>query len=709
MEDITLVLAILLAAGFLAAKIGQYFKLPSVTGYICVGLLLGPVGLNLLTEDVIRRQLGHFTQIALMLIAFGIGEHLELKKVRHSARDVITISVADVAGAFLLVTAGTFVVTYLTGVGDSSWTAINYLILAILLGTVAMATAPAAIMHVMKELRATGRFTTTLLQIVAVDNGLAIMMFGVTVAVVGAMVSDASGTMMGGIAGSFIIIIVSLLLGAMTGLFIDIVFRHLRQRGEMLIAGLALLLLCGEGARLLDLSPLLAGMAAGFIIVNRDYRDVRLFRVLNAFEAPIYVLFFTLAGAHLNIESLAVAGWLGVLYFLLRAAGKYLGARAGAHLINAPLSLQSNIGMALMPQAGVAIGLIFVLTGDVALAGYGELITPIVLAGVFFSELVGPVFTRRAIINVGETGETICRDVANGSVPGESGRRFEEVKLVPWTWEKLVPPAHQEGCVIFGAAHAGTVAGLARMATLLAHHYGGRPLAARIAVKTGTRDKKKAFAKPAVFAKERNEVRSLGYELDTVVYEAGSVARGLIDLALERSARAIVLGYPLKGTVQEFQWVVEAVAREAPCQVVVARFAGLLHTERILVPVTGVSDLETVRDVVKALAGVGKHRIRLLRLLPPDTNAEELQKAESRLLAWTKMEKLAPTVACRAVATEARLETVLEEESKYDLLVMATSISQGLQKFCFGSLAGVVSQHCRKPLFMVYPPRHESA
>jgi Kef-type K+ transport system membrane component KefB len=328
MEEITLALAILLGAGFLAAKIGQFIRLPSVTGYICVGLLLGPSGFNLITEEAIVGQLGHFTQIALMLIAFGIGEHLELKRLRYTAKNVVFISVADVLSAFAVVSLGMFLALFIVKAGSPSWGTKDYIIVAVLLGTVSMATAPAAILHVMQEIRASGRFTTSLLQIVAVDNGLAIMMFGIAVAVIGTMVG--SGTsVLGGIASSITEIFLSLLMGVATGLLIDLVFRKLKRRGEMLTAGLALLLLCGEGARLLDLSPLLAGMAAGFIIVNRDHRDVRLFRVLNAFKAPIFVLFFTLAGAHLDLSSLAVAGWFGVLYFLFRSFGKYLGAHGG--------------------------------------------------------------------------------------------------------------------------------------------------------------------------------------------------------------------------------------------------------------------------------------------------------------------------------------------------------------------------------------------
>jgi nucleotide-binding universal stress UspA family protein len=367
--------------------------------------------------------------------------------------------------------------------------------------------------------------------------------------------------------------------------------------------------------------------------------------------------------------------------------------------------------LALIPQAGVAIGLIFLITGDPDLSVYSSFITPVVLTGIFFSELVGPVCTRRAVENAGETMEAENDEKVQEQPekPVPAVKCSENVELVPWHWEKLEQPDVQEGSVIFGAAHSGTVAGLARMSTVLAHYYGARPLAARIMLPGSKVDAALSEAGKDVFAIERAEVKQLGYELDTTSVYAESVASGLLSIAHEHRAKAIIFGYPLKGTAQEFQNVVEAVAKDAPCQVVVVRFSGVLHTERILVPIASMRDLQAVRDVVCALAEVGQHRIRLLRLMPSDSRDDELLEAEYRLLDWTKTEQMTPCVRCRSVATEARLETVLEEEEKYDLLVMAASQAQWLQRFFFGSLAGGVSQHCSKPLLMVYGPTGESS
>jgi Kef-type K+ transport system membrane component KefB len=291
--EITLLLALILTAGFIAAKAGQIFRLPSVTGFIAAGVLLGPSGFHLITAEVTGDQLNHFTQIALMLIAFGIGEHLELKRLKVTAKTVMSICLAETVGAILLVSGAVLVVTWGSGAGGPAYYFKDYLVLAIILGTVSIATAPGTILFITRESRAVGPMTTTLLQVVAVNNGLAIVFFGVGL-VLARQIAGVEHTVWSTILTILVKISFSLLLGMATGLVIDFIIHRLRDRGEMLTAGLALLLLCGELARFLKLSPLLAGIAIGFTIVNRDRRDVRLFRTLNAFEPPIYVLFLPL-------------------------------------------------------------------------------------------------------------------------------------------------------------------------------------------------------------------------------------------------------------------------------------------------------------------------------------------------------------------------------------------------------------------------------
>ncbi|MBA3016065.1 MAG: cation:proton antiporter [Proteobacteria bacterium] len=702
MQSTTLALALILGAGFAAAKIGQIFRLPSVTGYIVAGLLLGPSCFGLITHGAITSHLDHFTQIALMLIAFGIGEHLELKRLRHAAWKLAAISSGETLACFALVCYGSLLVARWTGIGPASWTGNDLLMLSMLLGAVSIATAPDSTLHVIREEKAAGPLTTTLMQVVALNNGLAFIAFGIMVTITRQLSGDNNSPMLGSLADSFRYITFSLLIGIATGLLMDLIIHRLKSRGEMLTAGLALLLICGESARLLDLSPLLAGMAAGFTIVNRDHRDVRLFREINAFEPPIYVLFFTLAGAHLVLSALLLAGWLGFSYFLLRAAGKYLGARVGAIASSASTQERQFLGLALMPHAGVAIGLVFLLQGEESLKLYAEIMTPVVLTGVLLSEIFGPIATRIALDRAGETAAAMTQQRSAVTAHEERG-----IELPPWTEGKLIPPKNPHGTVLFGASHSKTVAGLARISTLLAHFYKARPLAVRIVPPDTEHNKNSHDLGRELFHIEEEETRRMGYELNTAVIKGKDISASLVDTARQSDAMTIVLGHPINISAQEMLKVVELVARTASCQVIVARFSGLLHSERILVPLINSWELTVIHDILAALAAVGRHRITLLKLMSSYVDDDGIELAEHMMENWTFDSGLSPYVFCKAVATDSRLETVINEARHHDLLIMAANPPKGIHRLFFGSLAADVAQHCAKPMLMVHRPVDE--
>ncbi|RJX28471.1 MAG: hypothetical protein C4531_11785 [Desulfurivibrio sp.] len=708
MENVTLALAVLLAAGMLTAKVGQLLKLPSVTGYILAGLLLGPSGFGIVTMESVGDKLHHFTQIALMLIAFGIGEQIEVKRLRQSARSIGVIGVAEAAGALIFVAFASFFAARLGGL-QAGWSTDEYLALALLLGAVSVATAPATTLHVMRELKAKGPLTSTLMAVVAINNGLAIIFFGLAMSFAGQIAASGSGSVASAMLGSLLEISFSLSAGLLTGLALSFVLHHLKRQDEMLTAGLALLLLSGEGCRYFHLSPLLAGMAAGFTVINRVTRDVRLFRALNAFEPPIYVLFFTLAGSHLDLSSLGSAGWLGLVYFLCRIIGKYGGAYAGAFFTGASPAVRNYLGLALIPQAGVAIGLIFLISSDQDLVAFSAIITPVVLAGVVLSELSGPVCARLAVARAGESGED--RDQApSGRVEkgGNNGIRGQEAfALTPWSWEKLIPHPIPEGVVAFGAKQSAKVKGLARMATILAHHYNALPMSVRVVPPSGMEYVLPGTA-GALFYLERDEVEQLGYELQTELVPDEDVASGLVAAVEFNDARAVVLGYPIEGTFQSFQEILEKVAKNVACPVVLVRFYGELHTEKILVPVRSLEELGDVAPVVHALSRVGEHQLTILYLLSADESDERVEFKKRQLADWLKRLKITARITFQIEKTEARQETILKESGKHDLVVMGTSKKNMLKKLFFGSLVETVSRRIRKPLLIVYRPANEA-
>ncbi len=702
--EITFLLALILIVGFVAAKAGQAIRLPSVTGFIAAGILLGPSGLNIITAEATGNQLRHFTQIALMLIAFGIGEHLELKQLKVTARTILTICLADTAAALLLVAGTILLFTWGLGAGEPGWNFKDYLVLAIILGTVSIATAPGTVLFITRESRAVGPMTTTLLQVVAVNNGLAIVFFGVALVFARQVVGANQAAL-----GTILVVILakisfSLLLGVTTGLIIDFIIHRLKDNGEMLTAGLALLLLSGEMARFLNLSPLLVGIAIGFTIVNRDRRDVRLFRTLNAFEPPIYVLFFTLAGAHLDFSALTIAGWLGLLYFVLRFISKVTGTYLGGSLAGAPHILRKYLGIALVPQAGIAIGLVFLINGDPNLNEYAAILTPTILVGVLLAELIGPACTKYALEKSGEAAVDNGRE-AGAAPPGNRDFFLDETReaqLVPWSWEKLMPAPAPKGSVIFGVSHQNTVEGLARMATLLAHHFKAQPVA--ISIDTMKETSPSSADTSVLFELAEQEVTSMGYPLHTSELEAESIAKGIVAASKEKDAVTILLGYPFQRTEHNFNKIVEDIASTALCPITIVRFTGILHTERILVPIVNSSDMETVGDTLCALAHIGKHSITMLRLLSNDVQDQEITDYEKTISAWAIGKNL-PFVKCIVTKSEARMETIIKEAQTHDLIVMAVSEGSGFKKMLIGSLADDVASNCQRPLLMVHRPR----
>ncbi len=697
MENITLTLAILLGAGFTGAWLCRLVNLPSVTGYICVGLLLGPSGFGVISGETAGRQLEHFIQIALMLISFGIGEHMEISRLRSSAKSVFLVGLGEALGAFIMVSLGCFVILRLTGLGGNMSDSI---LLAVLLGSVSIATAPATTLHVIREVRASGAMTTSLLAVIAMDNGLAIMIFGITLAVVKHILSSGQGGIMVTIYAGLLEIGGSLLLGIVTGLLLDFVVSHLRQKNEILTAGLALLLLCGEVARIFGMSPLLAGMATGFTIVNRENRDIRIFRTFNTFEPPIYVLFFTLAGVHLDLTVLATAGWLGLVYFLCRTIGKVGGAGVGALVSSSPKTIKRYLGLALTPQAGVAIGLIFLISNDEVVRQFAAIITPVVLAGVFLSETMGPIFTRQAVKLAGEIPVNKPNLTSSLSPQDARGAIPKGVPLVPWTWEKLSIPLRTEGVVIFGASHIATGAALARMAAIFANYYQALPMAARIIPTKEYSDRR--GSDEVLFSAIKAEVQTMGSELYMATRQSDDIAQGILDIAGQSNARGIVLGHSATNQTA-FQNVIGRIINDAPCPTMVVKFCGVFHTERILVPYYQPDALVEIKDPLKAMAAVGHHKITLLRLMSSSDSEQEVIEAQRKLMRWAVNENLAHTT-CKAIATEARRETILKEAENNDLIIMAGPLQQALpQRLMFGSLHAAIARDCDKTLITVYP------
>ncbi|MCK4326763.1 cation:proton antiporter [bacterium] len=407
--NILFAVGLILLIGFLGSRIAHRFRLPTVSGYILVGLIIGPSVLKLIPGEMVS-ALTPVTNVALSLIALSIGSRLGIGGLRKLGKSIGYIASSAAMGAFLavfiLVGVLSFLWPELAGLPSRSEANffINLITMALLLGAISSATAPAATVSVLNQYRCRGPLTSTLLAVVAIDDAIAVIIFGVVWTVCNVLMKS-----MGEISWFLMIIrpfweiIASVSLGLVMGVGLHFLARRMRERNEFLIVTLGAAMITTGLAMMLHLSFLLANMAAGFILINMARRNYRLFTSINMVEVPIYVTFFVIAGANLHLGTLLKVGILGIVYILARIGGKIYGAKWGALKAGADETVRKYLGLGLIPQAGVAIGLVLLVQQSPAFASFKAAVTSIVLAGVAVSELIGPLLTKVAITRAGET------------------------------------------------------------------------------------------------------------------------------------------------------------------------------------------------------------------------------------------------------------------------------------------------------------------
>ena len=379
---VSLLLLVGLTGGWLTSKI----NLPSVTGYILSGLILGPSVLNIITGDVYN-SLGFVNELALGILAISVGTELHRDMIKRLGRDLTILSVANTLLSFALTTA----FTYFLGLP------ITY---ALVLGALSMTVSPSGVVSMVKETRARGEMTQTLLGLVAFDNLITIIVFGIVVAFV-TSVGNTDANNLTLILSVFLDIIFAGLIGLGVGLFVAFFIRQMLPNDRLLVIIGAAILFNSGIATVLTLSPILINIVAGATITNLTNRRGLVSEVINRMELPIFVVFLTLAGAHLDIAIFARVGLIGMAYIGGRLIGKVLGAFAASHVTSLSQKSRQNIGLSLLPQAGIAIGLATI--AEQSVPGAKGVLTGVVLTGVVFFEIVGPLILARALKNTGET------------------------------------------------------------------------------------------------------------------------------------------------------------------------------------------------------------------------------------------------------------------------------------------------------------------
>ncbi|MCF7873420.1 MAG: cation:proton antiporter [Candidatus Omnitrophica bacterium] len=385
-DDPILSLAVIFIAGFFLSKIVAKLKIPTITTYVILGILLSPNLLGVISPKILDVS-DIFSNIVLGIIAFSLGRSLSLNIFRRIGKAVTAISLSASLIPWILVSVVLWVVFK------------QPFVVALVFGAIAAATDPATTVAVTQEYKSKGMFTDTLLGIVAVDDLWALIIFGFSFALAQAsFVQEATSfpvlkellVALGEIGGS-------LLIGVLVAFIFNFFLRFVRNARDRLIYSLGFLFLAIGLAIVLKMSILLSCMFFGAFFVNTNLSNNHIFETISDITPPLYLVFFVLAGAQLNFSVFAAAIYLIGAIFILRILGKIIGAFFGAKITKSSANIQKYMGMALLPQAGVALGCALVAKHHLD-NSWGDLILTATVGTTVFFELFGPLITKRSLV-----------------------------------------------------------------------------------------------------------------------------------------------------------------------------------------------------------------------------------------------------------------------------------------------------------------------
>ena len=364
--------------------IGRRTQLPRVTLLLILGFAVGPAGLDLISPHD-EQWAPVITNIALIMVGFLLGGKFTRGALRKNARAVIQISIAEVVVTAIVVAIGLL----LCGAR---------LDLALLLAGIATATDPVATTDVVRQTKAKGVFTRTLLGIVAVDDAWGLILFSFIL--MGVHGLNGHGNLMQPLLEGAWELTGSIMVGFLLGAPMAYLTGRIQKGEPTLIEALAIVLLCGGIAQWLNVSALLTSMVLGCVVVNLARHHNRPFHAIENIELPFLILFLVLAGASLTLDSISNMGIIGGGYILFRIIGRVIGGWLGGRVSQAERTIQKWMGSALLSQAGVALGMALVAVH--AFPRFKDIIMPVVVSSTVVFEIVGPVLTRVSLIRAGE-------------------------------------------------------------------------------------------------------------------------------------------------------------------------------------------------------------------------------------------------------------------------------------------------------------------
>ncbi len=387
-SQVIISVAIMLIAGYTMSRLTKKLKLPNVTGYIVAGILIGPYCINVIPTKVVE-GMSFLADIALAFIAFSTGEFFRMSTLKKNGGKNIIITIFEALTASVVV----FLVTYFALGLDLPF--------SIVLGALAAATAPASTMMTIRQTNSKGDFVDTLLQVVALDDVVGLVAFSVAIAV--ATASLAGTVTVGNVLLPVVYNVVAFIVGGALGFLLKLLISKRSTDNRLIIAVATIFGFCGI-CSFMDVSPLLGCMAMGTVYMNAS-NDDRLFKQLNYFSPPILLLFFVRSGVNFKLDALvgsaqSVGGVsllvIGIVYFFVRILGKYGGSFLGCLVTKKDKKVRNYLGLALIPQAGVAIGLAALASRTIG-GDTGSALETIILASSVLYELIGPACAKLAL------------------------------------------------------------------------------------------------------------------------------------------------------------------------------------------------------------------------------------------------------------------------------------------------------------------------
>ncbi len=408
----TLVVGLLLLSGHIAGHLLSSLSLPRITGYLCVGLLMGPYLLGFLTVDTVE-NLGFLNELAVAFIALAAGGELRVAELRDRMRVILLVIASLTVVVFAIVTLFITLSRSLLPF-TAPFSGLQVLALGMLFGVLAVARSPSSAIAIISETRAHGPFTETALGVTVAMDVFVIVLFAAAVSFCEVVMSPAASLDLAFVATLGAEILVGIGVGLILGWGLAFYIDRVRVNLPLLLLGTALLVtsispglaeyMKAAHDLSLRLEPLLICVTAGFTVQNYSRQGTQFIGAVNAVSLPVYVLFFTLAGAGLNLNALQQTWTVALLLAAVRAAAVFLGAYTGGRLGGDPPRLNRIAGMAYLTQAGVSLGLALEVVRR--FPTWGDAFVTVVVAVIAINQMVGPIAMKRVLIQAGEAHKT---------------------------------------------------------------------------------------------------------------------------------------------------------------------------------------------------------------------------------------------------------------------------------------------------------------